>query len=396
LKIACVGGGPAGLYLSILLKKQDRNHKVSVYERSDGSRTHGWGIVFWDDLVRQLQANDQISAAEILESATRWTDQALHREGRVTPYCGRGGYGIGRQRIIDILTARALELGVEIHYGAEIAGARDIPDADLVVAADGAGSQVRSSLGDEFGTSVRPGANKYIWLGTRKVFDAFTFTVADTPEGPIWIHAYAHDRETSTCVVECTPATFSGLQLDRMDLGSGLNLIERLFEDSLSGHRLIAGGSTWVNFRAVTNRHWHRGNVVLLGDAAHTTHFSIGSGTKLALQDAIALSNRLSRSEEGIESALAGYEAERIAGLKQPQSEAQFSQRWFENIENYLPLSDRDLFLILRERRSPLLPWVPAGLYCRLHNMVETFPMLKATRAWLGPRLRHAYSRWRA
>jgi 2-polyprenyl-6-methoxyphenol hydroxylase-like FAD-dependent oxidoreductase len=395
MRIACVGGGPAGLYFAILTKRRDATSEVTVYERNPPSRTHGWGVVYWDDLLESLQAADPTSAAAIRANSVKWTDQGLHLDGRWTLYKGRGGYGIGRHRLLELLAARAKELGVRLVYETEVHEASQLPPADLLVAADGSGSTLRRNAADRLGTSIRTGRNKYIWLGSTKVLDAFTFALVRTSAGWIWFHGYAHDSETSTCVVECSPETWSGLGFDRCDSRQAIEQLETLFAGVLEGHQLLLGQSTWLSFRTVQNEHWHDGNLVLMGDAAHTTHFTIGSGTKLALQDAIALSASLEQHQV-LETALSAYGEARREALRQPQSEARCSAAWFENIERYMDLSDKQFFLLLRERRSPLLARIHPLLYYRLHTFAEAVPALRRLRRWIGPPARAAYSRWRS
>ena len=230
------------------------------------------------------------------ENSVRWSDGVAHVGDRTTRHHGDEGFGIGRRQLLDLLAERARSLGVRVEYEDEIADGAELPDADLVVACDGVHSGVRERHADHFGTAVALGRNKYIWLGTTKVFDAFTFAFVETPHGWIWCYAYGFSEDHSTCVVECAPETWTGLGLDRADETEGLALLEELFGKLLDGHRLIGransgGAAQWLNFRTLTNRTWSHGNVVLLGDAAHTTHYSIGAGTTLALEDALALAD---------------------------------------------------------------------------------------------------------
>jgi 2-polyprenyl-6-methoxyphenol hydroxylase-like FAD-dependent oxidoreductase len=394
VKIICVGGGPAGLYFAILKKIIDPACEIVVYERNPPKVTHGWGVYCYD-LVEQLQAWDPESATAIREGSMRWTDQVLLREGRRTTYSGRGGYSIGRHRLLDVLATRAKALGVEIRYESPVDSLGQLPAADLIVASDGSGSNFRKSHAEQFGTRIATGRNKFIWLGTTKVLGAFTFALENTPAGWIWFHGYAHDADTSTCVVECSPETWQGLGFGEMDIEEAVRSLEKIFARALDGHRLMAGGSSWAHFRTVTNEKWHHGNVVLIGDAAHTTHFTIGSGTRLALMDAIALSRRLQQSPD-LETALAAYGQERREALSQPRSEARVSSQWFESIHRYMGLSDQQFFLLLRERRSPLLARIPPRLYYGLHTAVEQVPLLRKLRRWIGPPARAAYSRWRS
>jgi 2-polyprenyl-6-methoxyphenol hydroxylase-like FAD-dependent oxidoreductase len=298
---------------------------------------------------------------------------------------------MSRRRLLELLGERASAVGVRIEYGVQV-GLSDVADADVVVAADGAGSRVRQDCGDAFGTEISEGANKYIWLGTSKVFDGFTFSLVRTDAGWVWFHGYAFDEGVSTCVVECSAATWRQLGFDRTDPQTGTARLSSMFEDSLDGHPLFNHNSSWLSFRTVTNARWHHANVVLAGDAAHTTHFTIGSGTRLAMEDSIALAEHLA-DDVPVATALTAYGQRRRAEIRQLQSEARFSARWFENIDRYLALDDEQLFTLLRERRSPLAARLPPRLYYQLHHATERSTALGRLRAWAGPRARAAYSR---
>lgn len=261
------------------------------------------GVTYWASLLDKLHEGDPESARAVKENSVRWSDGVAHVGDRTTTHHGDEGFGIGRRQLLDLLAERARSLGVRVEYENEIADGDRLPDADLVVACDGVHSGVRERHTDHFGPEVGLGRNKYIWLGTTKVFDAFTFAFVDTPHGWIWCYAYGFSGDHSTCVVECSPETWTGLGLDRADETEGLVRLQELFVKLLDGHRLIGrantgGSAQWLNFRTLTNRAWSHGNVVLLGDAAHTTHYSIGAGTTLALEDAIALAHSLRTEPE--------------------------------------------------------------------------------------------------
>lgn len=390
-----MGGGPAGLYLAILMKLHSVDHDITVFERDPRGLTYGWGVVYWEDLLLKLRANDPETARSISESSVRWRDQVLDVRGTLTVHSGGGGggYSIGRRRLLEILGQRATDLGVHLRFESEIESPLQVPDAELIVVCDGAGSRLRQHHIDGFKTHIVTGRNKYIWLGTHKIFDAFTFAMVETGAGWIWFHAYRFDAETSTCVVECSQKTWTGLGFDTLGSDEAVHLLSKIFVRSLDGLPLLNQGSRWLNFRTVSNEKWHRGNVVLMGDAAHTTHFTIGSGTKLALEDAMALAVELHEHMD-LDSALDGYESDRLAALRQPQSEARLSAQWFENISRYTGLSDRQLLTVLRERRSPLLPRLPPLVYYALHQATQEVPVLRKLRHQVGPRARAAYSRW--
>ncbi|MEU6003281.1 FAD-dependent monooxygenase [Streptomyces sp. NPDC047197] len=391
VKVACVGGGPAALYLSILLKRQDPSHDITVHERNPAGSTYGWGVTYWGGLLEKLRDGDPESARAVSEHSVRWSDGVAHVGDRTTVHHGDEGFGIGRHRLLDILATRAQSLGVRVEFEREITDAAQLPDADLVVAGDGVRSALRERHSGHFGAEVTLGRNKYIWLGTTKVFDSFTFAFVETAHGWIWCYGYRFSDEKSTCVIECSPETWTGLGLHEASEADGLALLERLFAGPLDGHRLIGraqsdGSAQWLNFRTLTNRTWHRGNVVLLGDAAHTTHYSIGAGTTLALEDAIALAGALRKSPE-LGPALAGYERERRAALLSVQSAARYSAQWYENLPRYIGLDPAQMFALLGQRHSPLLPHIPPQLYYRIDRAAEQLEPLRRMKRWLGPRV---------
>jgi 2-polyprenyl-6-methoxyphenol hydroxylase-like FAD-dependent oxidoreductase len=384
MHVACVGGGPAGLYLAILLKRADSSLRVTVFERNPSGVTHGWGVVFWDDLLADLRRSDPETASEIEAQAFRWVDQVVDVKGRGVVR-GRGtGYSIRRRQLLAILGRRAAECGVDLRYGHPVTDPAGL-DADLIVAADGVGSPLRRLQEESFKTAILPGRNRYVWLGTTKVFSSFTFAFVPTEAGWVWFHAYGCDRETSTLIVECGPETWTGLGLDALDRETGLRRLETLFADQLDGHPLMTqsaeGPLPWLTFRRVTNERWHANNVALIGDSAHTTHFSIGSGTRLAMQDAIALSAQLNGGKS-IPEALEAYGAERRAEIGAAQDEALFSSRWFETIPRYIDCPPAVFYRLLQERRSTLMPRVPPWLYYRFYQATETIPVLGAARRW--------------
>ncbi|CAM5617036.1 MULTISPECIES: FAD-dependent monooxygenase [Streptomyces] len=392
MKVACVGGGPAGLYLSILLKLRDPSHDVTVHERNPEGTTYGWGVTYWRALLDRLHAHDPVTAGAIEASSVRWNQGVAHVRDLTARQPGDEGHGIGRHRLLEILADRARSLGVHLDFEHEITPDA-LPAADLVVAGDGVRSTLRARHAGHFGTQITMGRNRYVWLGTSKVFDAFTFAFVETDHGWIWCYGYGFGPDASTCVVECAPETFTGLGLHRANEADGLALLEKLFADVLDGHPLYGrppgaggGGAQWLHFRTLTNRTWHRGNLVLIGDAAHTTHYSVGAGTTLALEDAMTLAAAL-HEEPSLPRALARYEDERRRALLSVQSAARYSALWYENLPRYMQLPPQQMFALLGQRHSPLLPHVPPQLYYRIDRAAGQVETLRRLKRWLGPRV---------
>ncbi|WP_284221988.1 bifunctional salicylyl-CoA 5-hydroxylase/oxidoreductase [Brevundimonas denitrificans] len=339
--IAVVGAGPGGLYLAISLKLRDPSLDVVVHERNRPDDTFGWGVVFSDQTLANLKANDPETAAVIEAAFVHWDDIDVHIHGQTIRSGGHGFAGIGRQRLLTILQERARSLGVDLRFQSEVADIRALP-ADVIVAADGLNSRIRNDHPEVFGVDIDVRTNKYIWLGTKQSFDAFTFAFVETPHGWIWAHAYQFEPGASTFIVECSEATWRGLGFDAMDQDQTCRAAESLFADWLGGHALMSNarhlrGSAWLNFPRVACSNWRDGKVVLLGDAAHTAHFSIGSGTKLAFEDAIRLAEALTEAKD-LDAGLAAYEAERRVEVLKLQSAARNSTEWFETVDRYVGL----------------------------------------------------------
>ncbi len=343
MKIACIGAGPAGLYFAISMKLRDAAHEIEMFERNPPGVTFGWGVVFSDLTVDNIKRNDPVSAATITGEFAHWDDIDVHIRGERITSGGHGFIGIGRKRLLEILQERARELGVVLHFEAECDPADPKwRDYDLVIASDGANSRFRDASAGAFGVDVDVRRNKFVWLGTSKVFDAFTFAFEETEHGWIWAHAYRFAPDCSTFIVECSEETWSRFGFDRMSQDQSIAACEKLFAKYLDGHSLqsnashLVGSAAWLNFRRIKCERWASGNVILLGDAAHTAHFSIGSGTKLALEDAIKLADVLNREGLSLQAALDEYQAERNLEVLKLQNSARNSTEWFETLERYL------------------------------------------------------------
>ncbi len=336
MRIACIGGGPAGLYFALLAKKADPGREVVVFERNRPGETFGFGVVFSDQTLDHLRDADAPTHQAISESFFHWDDIETHVGGRVLRSSGHGFSGMSRKKLLGILEARCAELGVRIEHEREVRVA-DVADWDVVVAADGVNSATREDLAAHFEPRLDWRPNRFVWLGTTFPFEAFTFYFDENEHGLWRVHAYRYEAETSTFIVECREETWKASGMDQANEDETVAYCERLFAPRLAGHRLLANRSVWRSFPTVKNRRWCHQNVVLLGDSAHTAHFSIGSGTKLAMEDSIALARALDRGES-VASALQAYDVERRAAVASLQRAAQVSLEWFENTERYLRL----------------------------------------------------------
>jgi anthraniloyl-CoA monooxygenase len=342
VNIACIGGGPAGLYLGILVKRRAPEHDVVVFERNRPADTFGFGVVFSDATLGHLAAADPESHAEVTSRFARWDDIEVHVGGEVLRSTGHGFCGIERKALLQILQARAATLGVRVVFEREIRSLAELAAAgaapDVIVACDGVASWVRDELAGELAPAVDVRPNKFVWLGCTVPYRAFTFVFKPTPHGLFRVHAYRYHERGSTFIVECREDTWRRAGLAGADEDATVAILEAIFADELAGHRLIKNRSIWRSFPTVRCGKWHAGNVVLMGDAAHTAHFSIGSGTKLAMEDAIALADELLGARD-VEAALAGYEARRRPEVEALQAAAQASLEWFEGTERYLAMA---------------------------------------------------------
>lgn len=340
MKISCIGGGPAGLYFAILMKKADPSHDITVYERNRPYDTFGWGVVFSEETLRNLEGGDPESRQEIIDNFAHWDDIEVHYRGEVVRSGGHGFCGIERKHLLNILQHRAEGLGVKLVFETEIEDLSAFDDSDLILACDGVNSRIRTRFADHFKPDIEVRRNKFVWLGTHKLFDAFTFIFEETQWGWFQVHAYRFNDTTSTFIIETTEDAWRKAGLEGKTSTETIAFGERVFGKYLDGHSLMTNarhrvGSDWLNFPRVTCGTWVKDNIVLMGDAAHTAHYSIGSGTKLALEDAIALARKLSEMPEDLKGALAAYESERRVEVLKIQSAARNSTEWFENIARY-------------------------------------------------------------
>jgi len=343
VRIACIGGGPAGLYFAISMKLRDPGHEIEVFERNAPGVTFGWGVVFSDQTVENITRNDPVSARTITDELAHWDDIDVHIRGETITSGGHGFIGIGRKRLLEILQDRARELGVTLTFEAECDPADPKwRDYDLVIASDGLNSRFRGATPEAFGVDIDVRKNKFVWLGINKAFEAFTFAFEETEHGWIWAHAYRFAPDFSTFIVECSDEVWRAIGFDEMSQEESIAKCEQLFAKYLDGHALqsnaahLRGSAAWLNFPRVKCERWSSGNVILLGDAAHTAHFSIGSGTKLALEDAIKLAEVLNRDGLSLEAAMDEYVAERNLEVLKLQNSARNSTEWFETLERYL------------------------------------------------------------
>jgi anthraniloyl-CoA monooxygenase len=334
MRIVSIGGGPAGLYFSLLMKQADPAHDITVVERNRADDTFGFGVVFSDATLENFAEADRASHAEITGHFAHWDDIAIQYQGQALTSMGHGFAGMSRQLLLDILQRRCAELGVTLEFQREVSDPADYGAADLVLAADGVNSVVRTRYAEHFRPELDWRSNKFVWLGTTFPYPAFTFLFKQSEHGLWRVHAYRYDATMSTFILETTVETWRRAGLEQADEDRTLAFVERLFADELRGHRLFKNRSLWRSFPTVRNGCWHHRNVVLVGDAAHTAHFSIGSGTKLAMEDAIALSRALQRHGQ-VDKALAAYEEERRPEVERLQRAAQVSLEWFEAAERY-------------------------------------------------------------
>jgi anthraniloyl-CoA monooxygenase len=365
MRIAVAGGGPGGLYFSILMRRVAPDCEIVVYERNRAQDAFGFGVVFSDETLTVFEHADPLSYRQITDGFVHWTDIDIHHRGEKTRSGGHGFSALGRRELLGVLQRRAAALGAELRFDSEAPSVDELAaDYDLVVGADGASSAVRAARTDDFRPTLDPRFCRYMWMGTDLVFDAFKFFIAETEHGVLQAHAYPYSREMSTFIVEVAQDTWRRAGLDTLAGGAPLppgvsdeasvRYCQELFASDLEGHTLQANNSKWINFVTVRNTSWRSGNVVLLGDAAHTAHFSIGSGTKLAMEDAVALAWAFRENgADDVAGALQAYEAERRPIVESTQRAAQGSLEWFEGIARYVeqPRLQFAFNLLTRSRR---------------------------------------------
>ena len=347
MNIVCIGGGPAGLYFSLLMRKQNPAHQITVVERNRPYDTFGWGVVFSDQTLGNLMNADEATARSILQSFNHWDDIDIHFKGEKVTSGGHGFCGIGRKRLLNILQQRCEELGVRLVFETEVADDQEIAaayQADLVIASDGLNSRIRTRYADSYQPNIEARQCRFVWLGTKKKFDAFTFAFKETPHGWFQAHIYQYDGDTSTFIVEAPETVWRAAGLEDMSQEQGIAFCEQLFADQLDGHALMSnaphlrGSNMWIKFPRIVCGQWVHWNgatpVVLMGDAAHSAHYSIGSGTKLALEDAIELARCFAEHGEA-KAALDAYQSVRAIEVIKIQSAARNSMEWFENVARY-------------------------------------------------------------
>jgi len=350
MKINVIGGGPAGLYFAILMKKADASHQISICERNGPDDTFGWGVVFSGKTLANLRAADDVSHAEITKEFAAWDNvDVVHRNTKVSIH-GNSFSGISRLQLLKILQRRAEDLGVEIAFRTEIHNIEELrSDCDLLVAADGVNSTVRLNYVEQLQPELDLRTNRYIWYGTNHLFHGLTLTFRENSAGVFAAHSYKFNPTTSTFIVECDPQTWDKAGFELMGDEQTREYLGEVFASDLGGHQLLSNNSKWINFLLVKNKNWFFENVVLIGDALHTAHFSIGSGTKLAIEDAIALAESFQQSAN-VSEALTYFTETRRPVILDYQAAAFESMVWFENAAQYMHLSPLELAFSLMTR----------------------------------------------
>jgi anthraniloyl-CoA monooxygenase len=350
MKIEIIGGGPAGMYFAILMKKADTGHQITIYERNGPDDTFGWGVVFSGKTLATLRDADEPSHAKITSDFQAWDNVDVVQGGQKISIHGNSFSGIARLRLLKILQARCEQLGVKINFRTEVADIESLrANCELLVGADGVNSTARQIFASKFGPNLSLRPNKYIWYGTDQLFHGLTLTFRETPAGVFAAHSYKFNKTTSTFIVECDPQTWEAAGFGAMSDDETRAYLAKAFHDDLNGHSLLSNNSKWINFVLVKNAKWHFANVVLLGDALHTAHFSIGSGTKLAMEDAIALKQSFIQAGD-VGGALRSFETARKPVIEDYQAAAYDSMLWFENARRYMHLPVVELAYSLMTR----------------------------------------------
>jgi anthraniloyl-CoA monooxygenase len=350
MRITIIGGGPAGLYFAILMKKADPGRRIVIFERNGPDDTFGWGVVFSGKTLANLRAADEESHAEITREFEAWDNvDVVHGDAKISVR-GNSFSGIARLCLLKILQRRAEELGIEIHYRSEINDLEPLRrDCDLFVGADGVNSTVRLRYANRFKPDLDVRSNRYIWYGTNQLFHGLTLTFRENEAGVFAAHSYKFNQTTSTFIVECDPQTWDRAGFASMSDEDTRAYVGEVFAQDLNSHTLLSNNSKWINFLLVKNTDWFFENVILLGDALHTAHFSIGSGTKLAMEDAIALAQSF-RETSDVTSALKHFTETRRPVIEDYQAAAFESMKWFENAAQYMHLSPMELAYSLMTR----------------------------------------------
>lgn len=350
MKINIIGGGPAGMYFAILMKKADAGHQITVYERNGPDDTFGWGVVFSGKTLTNLRAADPESHSAITEAFEAWDNvDVVHHDAKISIH-GNSFSGISRLQLLKILQRRCEELGVELRFRTEVSDLDTLrTSCDLLLAADGVNSTARKQYANYFRPSLDFRPNRYIWYGTNKLFHGLTLTFRENEAGVFAAHSYKFNKTTSTFIVECDPATWDAAGFANMNDEATRSYLEKVFTLDLDDQRLLSNKSNWINFLLVKNDQWFFENVALLGDALHTAHFSIGSGTKLALEDSIALFESLTKAKK-VSEALGDFELTRRPVIAEYQAAAYDSMIWFENARDYMELSPTELAYTLMTR----------------------------------------------
>jgi anthraniloyl-CoA monooxygenase len=350
MKINIIGGGPAGMYFAILMKQADAAHDITIYERNGPDDTFGWGVVFSGKTLANLRAADEVTHNEITRAFAAWDNvDVVHGQEKISIH-GNSFSGIGRLQLLRILQRRCEQLGVALKFNNEVPNLEALrTTCDLLVAADGVNSTARKQYADRFVPSLDVRPNRYIWYGSHRLFHGLTLTFREIEAGVFAAHSYKFNDTTSTFIIECDPQTWQQANFAALGEEETRAYLEQVFAADLEGHRLLSNNSKWINFLLVKNERWFFQNLVMIGDALHTAHFSIGSGTKLALEDSIALFQSF-ESTKNISSALKAFETSRKPVIEEYQTAAYDSMRWFENARDYMNLSAIELAFALMTR----------------------------------------------